>query len=1678
MKLSVFWGILVLPFFSLDVLAQSYDSDFGVYECKIESSCWDGNWSGSCTNKCDIYYTLAGSSETYLWTHDIKNSGNSSKSFEIPAGKKLSKIRIYGERNWKNWFSCNGTSGNQTTTIPSYVDCYSNTFTNIVPVWNSSTVVSVKPKKINLYYYDTKGVQKSSWQDRYLPGDMKITLKATQGYSAATYIWEYSIGTTDVWVRFPSILQTGKIVRFSGEDLLGSQFSNIISNVNKPTIKVRVNFGCGNSTENSNSNGLVILTPQLASPSIVGINPIMESCNNSGDGKLKIQFSRKLIPGETLDVMVNGLVSYVGNLSDSILIENLYAGTYNVILAGKYYTNETFVYDESHSGSAIIAVRPPVQIIKAEAIPVNCYLGTDGIINLKVSGGTGNFYAIRDTYTSAWFNQEIALGGFSQGSYQIKIRDENQCYPTLGNGNEDVRTITINQPSTSVKFKTTDSENLSGYRTNNGHIQVTSEGGNGGYAYTWIKDGMVFNPTPNDSTALNIAAGKYLLMSSDSKYVRASTDNRSGCFDTITVHISQPDNLIASMVIKNPISCFGYSDGVLEAKISGGTAPYDNYKWEKQNGALWNEIQNGVNTILEGCSEGNYRLTVTDRARIPNISTSLVFHFKQPQKLQSAGFNYTMPSCKDYSDGLVKININGGRLPYSYTWNASSEDVAQLDSISAGFYSVSVRDSSGCMLSDAITISEPTALQLSSTFVLPSAYNASDGSIRIQATGGTGAYSYSWNYQNRTGNPLTALPASDTSYIATVRDAHMCEASIATRLIYPLEVKVFIRDSILCAGDSNGKLFGFATGGVGKNYTYQWFKIESGVEMPIGINDSILNSVDVGTYKVKVTDIEGNIAVSSELLFREPNPLEVSSTFVMPSSYNASDGEIHTVVTGGTDPYTYYWHYDHSTNSSIIGVPACDTAYKVTVTDRRGCFVVHPTRIIYPIGVEISLVDTIFCAEKTNGSLSAFAFGGVGMDYAYIWSKFENGAYTVLPASDSLLTGIGTGLYKVKVTDREDNSAFAEFNLTSPDTLKLTLLPTHLKCKYDTNGQMTPQVSGGNLPYSYLWSNGQTTEIANGLDEATHGVKVTDYRGCEVEAEAAIFAPDELITRTAYIPPRAYNYTDASAWVKAEGGVLPYTYSWEGLSETTDSVANLLHGTYVVTTKDANSCYKIDSIFIPNPPLLEAFITETQVVSCNGRSDGQLSASSQGGVGAHRYTWYKIKDGADIELSKRSVLSNIPAGFYKLKVTDDNDIDAYAEIYVLVEPAVLQASTLANNIACNGDTDGWVKVEAQGGTIPYTYSWSTGDTTAQVNNLTDDRYLVFVTDSRGCVTKAVAEITVPEGLVIVDEVKQPACHNDNTGSISFAVSGGVTPYTWEWNDGSSAMSRQNLASGNYTLRVTGANGCYKVMNYTIENPDLLTVNLGNNKILCNGQSVTLDASIPNGVSYQWTFDNLPLVQNKAELVADKEGTYQVLATNNKGCKGAGSIEIRLNKKDINSSFAVATKVETGQVLTLVNTNPSNEEVITWLYNQEDPVEMFDSLEHSIKLIFSEPDIYTVGMRARIGECEQTIYKNIEVVEKYSYIENIEVDNEPYLKKFSVYPNPSTGIFTVEVELKETTDIELSLYNMNGLLVEKRIEKGDKRYQIPYNISEKADGIYIIKLVCPRVNTSIKIIKGR
>ncbi len=406
----------------------------------------------------------------------------------------------------------------------------------------------------------------------------------------------------------------------------------------------------------------------------------------------------------------------------------------------------------------------------------------------------------------------------------------------------------------------------------------------------------------------------------------------------------------------------------------------------------------------------------------------------------------------------------------------------------------------------------------------------------------------------------------------------------------------------------------------------------------------------------------------------------------------------------------------------------------------------------------------VSCNGGNNGAVGVTVSGNL-VPVTYLWS---NGATT------GSITSLTAGTYTVTVTETPTCTAVASYTVTEPTLLDATCTKTDATTIGGNQGTASTSATGGTAPYTYLWSNGETTQSISNLTAGTYGVTVTDLNGCTANCMVTVQEPSCNLSATATGTNVLCNAgIGGTATATASGNLVPVTYLWSN-GATTQSISNLTAGTYNVTVTEAPTCTAVTSYTVTEPTLLDAACSKTDATTIGG-SQGTATVNATGGTAPYTYLWSNGATTASI--------TGLTAGAYSVTVTDLNGCTDNCSVTVQEPSCNLSATAIGTNVLCNAGTDGTATATATGNLVPVTYLWSNGETTASITGLVAGTYTVTVTETPTCT--AVASYTVTEPTLL-----DAACSKTDATTIGGAgrnrKATGDAPYTYLWSKANTA----------------------------------------------------------------------------------------------------------------------------------------------------------------------------------------------------------------------------------------------------------------------------------------------------
>jgi gliding motility-associated-like protein len=569
---------------------------------------------------------------------------------------------------------------------------------------------------------------------------------------------------------------------------------------------------------------------------------------------------------------------------------------------------------------------------------------------------------------------------------------------------------------------------------------------------------------------------------------------------------------------------------------------------------------------------------------------------------------------------------------------------------------------------------------------------------------------------------------------------------------------------------------------------------------------------NLGTTNVlwTVTDAAGNVSTCSYTITVTDNEAPIISDCPTNIAVSTDLGECGAEVTWTPPTFT-----DNCAGASITAshnpghfFAVGTTTVTYTVTDAAG----NVTTCLFTVTVNDSELPTISCVADIQSCDPVVTYAApVASDNCGIASVTRIAGL----ASGSTFP-IGTTTVTYQVVDVHGNINTCSFDVTIFDLPLVVATPTNVTCNDAANGIITLDVMGGLAPYTYQWSNMETTQNIENLIPGIYSVLVTDVNGCNGSVSAQITEPATLAVQGLVGMVSCSGGTDGEIILTVQGGTAPYQFNWDSGQETS-TLSDITAGSYAVEVVDANGC-ALSMNFEVTQPLPISISWESTPATCESAS-GSIFLDVVGGTMPYTFEWSNN--------SQAPNLINVTAGLYDVSVTDNNGCVLNIEDIEITSISDLDAFVVTRDILCYGQETGSAVVVVQSGTTPISYSWSHGPTTPEIMNVPAGLYTVVVTDANGCQMSLEVIINEPDMLEIelssfdFGNGFNVSPYGNNNGFINSDVFGGVGPYSYEWSTGAITPNISNLTAGEYTLIVTDINGCVDIATIVLTQPMIL-----------------------------------------------------------------------------------------------------------------------------------------------------------------------------------------------------------------------------------------------------------------
>jgi gliding motility-associated-like protein len=1090
------------------------------------------------------------------------------------------------------------------------------------------------------------------------------------------------------------------------------------------------------------------------------------------------------------------------------------------------------------------------------------------------------------------------IDSLAPGPYEVTVSDTNGCTFVL----RDTLEYTIPPITSYLKER----PNCGKF---DGEIIGSAISNVGGLEYAFKKVPGTFTPNIPYLGAiemLNLDSGYYIVR------VRDGLD----CLTIDTIHLIDSSVQKVNLQAVNA-RCID-NNGKAKVNITGGKLPYI---------IQWYDFTN--NDSIVNLSSGIYAITVTDDRNCV-VEDSAEVKFFLPPELSLQGENSLCGNGK----GKITTTVGFGVKPFTYQWQSSSVTTKDRVNLNGGSYALTVTDTLGCWDTASVFILAQPALITSLT--RSAAHCAlNNGMATATIVSGKPPYNIAWN-GSWAGLNLVGIDSG--RHVFHVIDSNNCERR--DTIYVPRVPKTSISTTITNDNCTYkiGTIQSSASGGR-LPYTYAWSHNAS-------LNASSASNLGAGNYTVSVTDSLG--CQVSELRTISDSAGPMLSMVVTNASCGLNNASIQANVSSNKPPIIYYWNNIIGTNniSNING-----GRYICRVVDARGCIKTDTVTVDTSKALFGTFNKKNASCNINNGYVKVNMTGGTGTRI-YSWAHtFVN--------TDSI-RNLSPGTYKLTVSDAKGCRWSDSITITQQGFPSVSLTKYDAKCRLP-NGRIKVTVSNQASPMSFIWSNTQTTDSVFNLVPSSYTVTASDGYGCNVAANIQLGNVGMDSIRFQIFHPRCLvnNGRVKAIAVNALGNV---NYSWS-TTATVDSIHPLAQGTYSVTisdsmcthTKSANlvmgtkpklNLIKQDAscginngtittnISMGTPPMTFKWsnnmtpanlfgvdsgnyrVVVTDDYGCKdsnsiyvgriaglnmsfntikskcGLANGSIQASVSGGAPGYDFTWNTG--------DKTATISNIVAGKYWLTARDLNNCVRTDTVNIedRKKPMIKESRIAAVCQKANGE----IRISIEDGTKPFTYLWSTGDTTKDIDSLAIGIYRLTVTDSLGCIDSKSIDI---------DPGTPPYLHPDSTrseqstcglknGKLQALLMRGVDPITYTWSTGDTGRRVEKIIPGKHYLTVVDGRQCVSVDSLVVSTTTIPKIKLDSTDAYCLRPTGQITTSITDGSSpfkYKWSHG--ATTQNAVNVAS---GTYTLIVSDTFNCADTATTRVMEEKNLVTSTY--------------------------------------------------------------------------------------------------------------------------------------------------------------------------------
>lgn len=488
-------------------------------------------------------------------------------------------------------------------------------------------------------------------------------------------------------------------------------------------------------------------------------------------------------------------------------------------------------------------------------------------------------------------------------------------------------------------------------------------------------------------------------------------------------------------------------------------------------------------------------------------------------------------------------------------------------------------------------------------------------------------------------------------------------------------------------------------------------------------------------------------------------------------------------------------------------------------------------------------------------------------------------------------------------------SAVTRINSGPDNTIMNVVVSGQLAlCSHSDRGHIILDVNGGLPPYTFRWNNLETVQNRYDLLSGTYTVWIQDSLGNEVRERIIIQPPFPLEIEMSEINATScLGNSDGEAKLKIlKGRGEPYKIEWSHGLKNQLHAKNLKSGTYSVKVSDQFACSKTIYFEIKSNSEEMEISESMNHVSCNSSEDGAISIGVSGGIAPYTFSW---SNGA-----VTNEVKGLGPGDYQVLIKDQKGC-SISKTYKINAALPLEISgEVKSELLCFNSEEGEISLNIMGGTSPYTYHWSNGADSKDIQNLETGEYHVKVTDAKGCFVEKTFEIIGPEKLTAkIETALDINCDLGEAKGVAWvSIQGGKSPYQVKWQNGTTDLREIEIADEReITVEITDFFGCSVLETIMVDfsniaAADKLDFNYRklqlalNDEILVDEPLLFESAIAEDFIAWEWDFGDGTKSHEKDPIhIFKNPGEFEVVlrAFDMYGCSSVLTEEVKINQHE-------------------------------------------------------------------------------------------------------------------------------------------------------------------------------------